>query len=148
MARGLNKVFLIGNLGRDPEVRQIDEGKIRVSFSLATSSTYKMKEGGTNTKTEWHKIVLWSPIAEVAQKYLSKGRQVCIEGELSTRSYEDQSGEKRSITEIVGRNLILLGSRSDDIEDIPNAAPSTEHATEEKSPLTEEQEKEEDNLPF
>lgn len=112
MANGLNKVQLIGNLGKDPEVRVFEGNRKRVSFSLATSRTYKSREGLSTTKTEWHNIVLWSPTAEIAERFLTKGSQVYIEGEINNRSYETDTGEKRYITEINGRQLLLLGRAS------------------------------------
>ena len=108
MANGLNKVQLIGNLGKDPEVRVFEGNRKRVSFSLATSRTYKSREGLSTTKTEWHNIVLWSPTAEIAERFLTKGSQVYIEGEINNRSYETDTGEKRYTTEINGRQLLLL----------------------------------------
>lgn len=108
MANGLNKVQLIGNLGKDPEVRVFEGNRKRVSFPLATSRTYKSREGLSTTKTEWHNIVLWSPTAEIAERFLKKGSQIYIEGEINNRSYETDTGEKRYITEINGRQLLLL----------------------------------------
>ena len=108
---GVNKVILIGNLGKDPEVRHLDNGRAVANFSLATSETYKNKQGERVTNTEWHNIVLWTPLAEIAEKFLKKGGQVYIEGKLTTRSWDDQEGNKRYTTEVVGNNLTLLGSK-------------------------------------
>ena len=116
MANGLNKVQLIGNLGRDPEIRSFDNDRKKVTFSLATSRTYTSRDGAATTKTEWHNVVLWSPLAGIAEKYLSKGRQVYIEGELTTRSYKGSDGTKKYITEIVGRNMLLLNGRNEAME--------------------------------
>ena len=113
MAGSLNKVLLIGNLGKDPEVRHLENGRAVANFSLATSETYKNKQGERVTNTEWHNIVLWSPIAEIAEKFLKKGNQVYIEGKLTSRSWDDQDGNKRYTTEVVGNNLTLLGTKSD-----------------------------------
>ncbi|PIW04535.1 MAG: single-stranded DNA-binding protein [Cytophagales bacterium CG17_big_fil_post_rev_8_21_14_2_50_40_13] len=110
---GVNKVILVGNLGKDPEVRHLENGRAVANFSLATSETYKNKQGEKVTNTEWHNIVLWSPIAEIAEKFLKKGNQVYIEGKLTTRSWDDQDGNKRYTTEVVGNNLTLLGAKSD-----------------------------------
>uniref|UniRef100_UPI00404819DD single-stranded DNA-binding protein n=1 Tax=Roseivirga sp. TaxID=1964215 RepID=UPI00404819DD len=110
---GVNKVILVGNLGKDPEVRHLENGRAVANFSLATSETYKNKQGEKVTNTEWHNIVLWSPIAEIAEKFLKKGNQVYIEGKLTTRSWDDQDGNKRYTTEVVGNNLTLLGTKSD-----------------------------------
>jgi len=110
---GVNKVILIGNLGKDPEVRHLDNGRAVANFSLATSESYKNKEGERITNTEWHNIVLWTPLAEIAEKYLNKGKQVYIEGRLTTRSYDDKEGNKKYITEVVGQNLTMLGTRGE-----------------------------------
>lgn len=110
---GVNKVILVGNLGKDPEVRHLDNGRAVANFSLATSETYKNKQGERVTNTEWHNVVLWTPLAEIAEKFLKKGSQVYIEGKLTTRSWDDQDGNKRYTTEVVGREMTLLGSRSD-----------------------------------
>lgn len=106
----LNKVMLIGNLGSDPEVRQLDSGVTHAKFSLATSRNYKNKSGEKTMITQWHTVVLWRGIAEVAEKYLKKGDKVYIEGEISYRDYE-KDGKKVYFTEIVGSNLQMLGSK-------------------------------------
>ena len=111
--RGVNKVMLIGNLGKDPDM-QFLEGNIGVAkFSLATTETYKDRNGKLISQTEWHTVVLWRGLAELAQKYLHKGSLVYIEGRLKTRSWEDKEGNKKFATEIVGDNLIMLDKRSD-----------------------------------
>ena len=110
---GVNKVILVGNLGKDPEVRHLENGRAVANFSIATSESYKNKQGEKVTTTEWHNVVLWSPIAEIAEKYLKKGNQVYIEGKLTTRSWDDQDGNKKYTTEVVGNNLTMLGSKSD-----------------------------------
>jgi len=107
---GVNKVILVGNLGKDPEVRHLDNGRAVANFSIATSETYKNKQGERVTNTEWHNVVLWTPLAEIAERFLKKGNQVYIEGKLTTRSWDDQDGNKRYTTEVVGRELTLLGS--------------------------------------
>jgi single-strand DNA-binding protein len=105
--------MLIGNLGKDPDM-QFLEGNIAVAkFSLATTETYKDRSGKLISQTEWHTIVLWRGLAELAQKYLHKGSQVYIEGRLKTRSWEDKDGNKKFATEIVGDNLIILDKKSD-----------------------------------
>jgi single-strand DNA-binding protein len=109
---GINKVILVGNLGKDPEVRFFDNDKKKASFSLATSETYNNKEGEKITRTEWHNVVLWGRLAEIAEAYLRKGRQVYIEGKISSRSYEDKEGNKRYVTEINGQQMQLLGRQS------------------------------------
>lgn len=113
MMRGVNRVMLIGYLGKDPEM-QFLEGNIAVArFSLATSETFKDKNGKLISHTEWHAIVFWRGLAELAQKYLHKGSQVYIEGRLKTRNWEDKAGNKNAATEIIGDNLIMLDKRSD-----------------------------------
>lgn len=111
MANGVNKVILVGNLGKDPDIQTFDSGVKKASFSLATSEEYKDKEGNKVQQTEWHNIVLWRGLADVAEKYLNKGNQVYIEGKIKTRSWEDKDGNKRYITEIVGDNMTMLGGR-------------------------------------
>lgn len=109
--RGVNRVFLIGNLGKDPEMQYI-EGNIGVAkFSLATTETHKDRSGKLISQTEWHIVVLWRGLAELAQKYLHKGSLVHIEGRLRTRSWEDKEGNTKIVTEIVGDNLIMLDKR-------------------------------------
>jgi single-strand DNA-binding protein len=105
--------MLIGNLGKDPDM-QFLEGNIAVAkFSLATTETYKDRSGKLISQTEWHTVVLWRGLAELAQKYLHKGSLVYIEGRLKTRSWEDKEGNKKFATEIVGDNLIMLDKRTD-----------------------------------
>ncbi len=111
--RGVNKVMLIGNLGKDPDM-QFLEGNIGVAkFSLATTETYKDRSGKLISQTEWHTVVLWRGLADLAQKYLHKGSLVYIEGRLKTRSWEDKDGNKKFATEVVGDNLIMLDKRND-----------------------------------
>jgi single-strand DNA-binding protein len=116
--RGVNRVILIGNLGKDPEVQHL-EGNIAVAkFPLATTETHKDKNGNLVSQTEWHTIVLWRGLAELALKYLHKGSLVYIEGRLRTRNWEDKDKNKRSITEIVGDNLVMLDKRKESDTDI------------------------------
>jgi single-strand DNA-binding protein len=111
--RGVNRVMLIGNLGKDPDI-QFLEGNIAVAkFSLATTETYKDRSGKLISQTEWHTIVLWRGLAELAQKYLHRGSLVYIEGRLKTRSWEDKEGNKKFATEVVGDNLIMLDKRNE-----------------------------------
>ena len=112
--RGVNHVFLIGNLGKDPEIQYI-EGNIPVAkFPLATTESYKDKKGNTIPQTEWHNIVLWRGLAELAAKYLHKGSLVHIEGSLRTRSWEDKDKVRRFMTEIIATNLVMLDKRHND----------------------------------
>ncbi|HOI48242.1 MAG TPA: single-stranded DNA-binding protein [Prolixibacteraceae bacterium] len=107
----VNKVILIGNVGRDPEIRHLDAGVAVANFPLATSETYTAKNGERVTTTEWHNVVLWRGLAEVAEKYVKKGRQLYIEGRIRTRSYDDKDGVKKYVTEIYGDTMQLLGPR-------------------------------------
>jgi len=110
---GVNKVILIGNLGKDPEIRQLETGVKVASFSMATTESYKGKDGNRVEQTEWHNIVLWRGLAEIAEKYLRKGNTVYIEGKIRTRSWEDKEGNKRYTTEIVGDNMTMIGGKKD-----------------------------------
>lgn len=110
----INKVILVGNVGRDPEVRHLDNNLVMARFSLATSESYRNKNGEKITNTEWHNIVVWRGLAEIAEKYVKKGSQLYVEGKLRTRSWDDKDGNKRYTTEIDCDNLQLLGRRSDD----------------------------------
>jgi single-strand DNA-binding protein len=111
--RGVNRVMLIGNLGKDPDV-QFLEGNIAVAkFPLATTETFKDRSGKLVSQTEWHTVVLWRGLAELAQKYLHKSSLVYIEGRLRTRSWEDKEGNRKFATEVVGDNLIMLDKRID-----------------------------------
>ncbi len=111
MARGINKVILVGNLGSDPEVRYTPSGTAVANFNLATNEAYKDKEGTLQEKTEWHRIVVWDRLAEICEKYLKKGSQIYIEGSLQTRQYEDKEGVTKYTTEIKAREMQILGSR-------------------------------------
>ena len=109
---GINKVILVGHLGKDPEVRHLEGNVTVASFPLATSETYN-KDGRKIEQTEWHNIVMWRGLADVASKYLQKGKLVYIEGKLRTRSFEDKEGHKKYTTEIVAENFTMLGRKSD-----------------------------------
>ena len=109
---GINKVILVGHLGKDPEIRYLEGGVSVTSFPLATSETYN-KDGKKVEQTEWHNIVLWRSLADVAAKYLQKGKLVYIEGKLRTRYFEDKEGIKKYTTEVVAENFTLLGRKTD-----------------------------------
>jgi single-strand DNA-binding protein len=109
----VNKVILVGNVGKDPDVRHLEGGTSVASFPLATSETYKNKSGEKVTNTEWHNIVVWRGLAEVAEKYVKKGAQLYIDGRIRSRSYDDKDGNKKYITEIYADTLRLLGKKSD-----------------------------------
>ncbi|MCA6438060.1 MAG: single-stranded DNA-binding protein [Bacteroidetes bacterium] len=108
---GVNKVILVGNLGRDPEIRYLDGNIARVSFSLATTDFYKDKAGNRIEQTEWHNIVMWRSLAENAEKLLKKGAQIYLEGRLQTRQWQDKDGLKKNITEIIAETFQLLTKR-------------------------------------
>jgi single-strand DNA-binding protein len=127
----VNKVILVGRLGRDPETRYTGSGQAVANFTLATDSTYKDRAGERQKRTEWHRIVAWGKLAEICQQYLKKGSQVFIEGRLQTREWEDKSGQKRSTTEIVASDMRMLGSRGDAAAAAgAGAAPSVSRAAE------------------
>jgi single-strand DNA-binding protein len=120
MANGINKAILVGNLGKDPELRYIPSGNSVTSFPLATSETFKDKSGNRQTRTTWHNVVIWGKLAEIANQYLKKGSQVYLEGRIDNRSYDDKEGNKRYISEVVidfNGKMLMLGSRggSDDV---------------------------------
>lgn len=143
----INKVILVGNVGKDPEIRHLDSGVAVATFPLATSETYVAKNGEKVTSTEWHNIVLWRGLAEVAEKYVRKGRQLYIEGRIRTRSYDDKDGQKKYITEIYGDVLKLLGTR-EGTQGVPAEA---SQKPEFRQPVIEEpdiQGEGEDDLPF
>jgi single-strand DNA-binding protein len=109
----VNKVILVGRLGRDPETRYTGSGQAVANFTLATDSSFKDRSGERQKRTEWHRIVAWGKLAEICQQYLKKGSQVYIEGRLQTREWEDKSGQKRTTTEIVASDMRMLGSKSE-----------------------------------
>lgn len=111
MARGLNKVMIIGNLGKDPEMRYTTSGKPVTSFRVAASRSWKTSDGEQRTETEWFRVVTWGNLAEICNQYLKQGQQVYIEGRLQTRRWEDSEGNPRSTTEIVANEMVMLGDR-------------------------------------
>lgn len=121
---GLNKVILVGNLGKDPEVRHLEGGVAVANFSLATSESFKDKSGQRVEQTEWHNIVVWRGLAEAAEKYLKKGMTIYMEGKLRTRSWDDKEGHKRYITEIVGDTFTVLNRKENSV-----ASSNDDHAT-------------------
>ena len=138
---GVNKVILIGNLGKDPEVRYLDSGVAVANFSLATTESYKNKEGERVSQTEWHNVVLWRGLAEVAEKWLKKGSSVYIEGKIRSRKWEDKEGSTRYTTEILADNMTMLGKKDTGSSE---TSESTTTTTEESIP----QEEKGDDLPF
>lgn len=110
---GINKVILIGNLGKDPDITNIGNDVKKASFSLATTETYKNKDGIKTDQTEWHNIVVWRGLADIAEQYLRKGSKIYLEGSIRYRSYEDKDGNKKYITEIVADSFLMLDRASD-----------------------------------
>ncbi len=131
MSRGLNKVMLIGRLGRDPEMRYTPSGRPVTTFSLATSRTWNTSEGERRTETEWFNIVAWGSLAEICKQFLNKGQQVYVEGRLQSRQWEDGEGIKHSVTEIVANEMIMLGDR----REANNAGPDFTGEEEEEFPF-------------
>ena len=144
---GLNKVMLIGNLGRDPEVRYTPDGTAVANFSIATSREWKDKATGEKKeRTEWHRIVAFRRLGEICGEYLSKGKQVYVEGQLQTRDWEDKEGNKRYTTEIVANNMTMLGRAGDSRSDVPSQDfPSSDPVSQEKGSSGGA---DEDDLPF
>lgn len=144
----VNKVILVGNVGKDPEIRHLEGGTSVARFPLATSETYKNKSGELVTNTEWHNIVAWRQLAELAERYIRKGRQLYVEGKITTRQWDDKDGNKRYMTEIVADNIRLLGKKEEnDTTPEPRAAAPRSNNPE---PIPEEVDlpSEPDDLPF
>jgi len=110
----LNKVMLIGNLGKDPELKYTPGGQAVATFSLATTRQWRDKDGNNQEDTQWHNIKVWARQAEIAQQYLKKGRQIYVEGRIETRSYDDKEGNKKWFTEIISDRFLMLGSKRDE----------------------------------
>lgn len=118
---GVNKTILVGNVGKDPEVRALETGVKVCSFSLATTESYKDKSTGERVdKTEWHNIVLWKHLAEISEKYIKKGSQVYIEGKIQTRQYQDKEGVTKYSTDIVASSMVMLGGKNDSTSQAKN----------------------------
>lgn len=157
----VNKVILIGNVGKEPEVRYYDNGGAVANFSLATTERGYTAANGTQVpdRTEWHNIVLWRGLAEIAEKYIHKGSKIYIEGKIRTRSYDDQQGIKRYVTEVWGDNLELLDRKPDNAQNSRPSFPESSTTKQNKpaqplpqnpstSPGNTNQEDESDDLPF
>lgn len=154
----LNKVMLIGNVGKDPEVRHLESGATTASFTLATTERYKDKNGETKDQTEWHNIVCWRALADLVEKYVRKGSQLYIEGRIRTRSYTDRDGNTRYITEITADNLQMLGRKESGTSTsypAPTPAPAPVHTSAPAAPkstpiidMNAVNEDEGDDLPF
>jgi single-strand DNA-binding protein len=152
MSKGtVNKVILVGRLGKDPEMRYTSSGTAVVNFSMATNHFSKDQDGNNSDTTEWHQVVAFGRTAEVAGEYLNKGKLVYIEGRLQTRSWDDPNGQKRYKTEVVCSNLQLLGSKGDSEVpqgEVPVMEKTTESNNEKESPAATAGGEEEDDLPF
>lgn len=143
---GINKVILVGNLGADPEVRTLESGAKVARIRIATSESYTNKEGNKVETTEWHNVTLWRQQAELAEKYLSKGRQVYVEGKLQTRSWKDSEGNDRYATDIVAREIQFLGGRQEGSSPQPASSSAPSPAT--AQPADTSTGAESDDLPF
>lgn len=139
MSRGLNKVILIGHLGKDPELRYTPNGTAVCNFSLATTEKYKADDGNWVDKTEWHNIVAWRKLAETCSNYLKKGSKVYLEGKLTTETYEKDGGDKKYYTKVVINSMIMLDSKGG------SAGSESSAGSQETEPMTEEND---DDLPF
>jgi single-strand DNA-binding protein len=139
----VNKVILVGNAGRDPEIRHTPSGAAVATFSIATNEVRTNKEGQREERTEWHRIVAFGKLAEICGQYITKGKQVYLEGRLQTKSWEDRDGNKRATTEIIASNMVLLGR--------PGEAPAqdfTPQVPDTPDMLTNELNSQEDDIPF
>ena len=137
MARGVNKVIIIGNCGADPETRYMPSGGAVTNVTIATSETWKDKQSGDKQeRTEWHRVVFFNRLAEISGEYLRKGSKVYIEGSLRTRKWQDQGGQDRYTTEIVGDNMTMLGSRGSQSDASQTPAPSSADAPVSATPTT------------
>ena len=144
---GINKVILVGNLGKDPEVRYLEGGTAVANFPIATSETFKDRTSGERkTNTEWHNIVVWRGLAEIAEKYLKKGSQIYLEGKLRTRQWQDKDGNNRYTTEVVADNLQMLGKKDDSPAN--NASPTPNTASTTSTPEVDKSNDQVDDLPF
>lgn len=144
----INKAILVGNVGNDPEVRHLEAGTPVANFSLATSESYKNREGEKITQTEWHNIVVWRGLAEVVEKYVKKGQQLYIEGRIRTRSWEDKDGNKRYTTEIVADSLQMLGRKNEGSPEGGMGASSAPSLKTETNNSAATEPEPEDDLPF
>ena len=143
---GVNKVILIGNLGKDPEMWTFEDGTKKASFSLATTESYKDKAGNRVDQTEWHNVVLWRGLAGVAEQYLKKGSSVYIEGKIRTRSYQDKEGMTKYVTEIFADNMTMLGSKGGDQSTGNNFQAPAQSQPQQDNSIS--QQSEPDDLPF
>jgi len=149
MAGSVNKVILIGNLGKDPEVRHLENGATVANFPIATSETYTDRNTGQRVEnTDWHDIVAWRGLAEVVEKYVKKGTKVYIEGKLKKRSWQDKEGNTRYTTEVVADEMTILSSRNDQRSESPQAPYNSQGTPEPPSRVDDIINKDQDDLPF
>ncbi|MEJ2093882.1 MAG: single-stranded DNA-binding protein [Gammaproteobacteria bacterium] len=148
MARGVNKVILIGNLGNDPDIRYTQGGAAVANISLATAESWRDKDSGEQQeRTEWHRIVFFGRLAEIVGEYLKKGSQIYVEGRLQTRKWQDKEGKDRYTTEIVANEMQMLGSRSGGSANYDQSPPKTEESSS-SSKVTATQDEFDDDIPF
>ncbi len=151
---GVNKVILVGNLGIDPEIRTLESGAKVARLRIATSESYTNKEGIKVENTEWHTVTMWRALADIAEKYLAKGKQVYVEGKLRTRSWKDAEGNDRYSTEVVADNMQMLGRAGDDQnqggsqQQAPKQQSSPQQSSSQQSSPVSQSASEEDDLPF
>jgi len=147
MGSSLNKALLIGHLGKDPEIRFTADGSPVAHFSLATNEFWVDKSGTRQERTEWHNIVAWNKLADIAKRYLTKGRQVYIEGRIRTREWDDREGNKRRTTEIVASTLVLLGSRAEG-QEVAAPVAAAQRTAAEGEPVLADAAITDDDIPF
>jgi single-strand DNA-binding protein len=150
MSRGLNKVMIIGHLGREPEMRYTPSGRPVTTFSVATSRSWKTSDGERKTQTEWFNVVAWGSLAEICNQYLSKGQQVYIEGRFQTRRWDDENGNHRSALEVVAKEMIMLGERKKNHTDKTNGEDQLENESDDLFSSGDEfdNSEEEEDFPF
>ncbi|MCX8024139.1 MAG: single-stranded DNA-binding protein [Thermanaerothrix sp.] len=139
MSRGLNKVMLIGHLGRDPEMRYTPSGRPVTTFTIATTRTWNTSNGERHTETEWFNVVTWGNLAEICKQYLSKGQQVYVEGRLQTRRWEDSEGNKHTSVEIVANEMMILGERREPLSNNNHFAETLQDAQHSDEDLDEDE---------
>jgi len=127
--RGLNRVTLIGNVGNDPEYKSLQDGTPVAKFAIATTESYRLKNGEIQSRTDWHTIIAWRGLATLAHQYIKKGTLLCVEGKLRNRQYEDKDGQKKQVTEVVAEQIVLLDKKPKTTE------PETNDVSEEQVPF-------------
>ena len=150
MARGVNKVILVGNLGKDPELSYLPSGQSVAKFTMATSRKYKDKTGDLKEETEWHNIVAWGKLGEISAQYLKKGRQAYVEGRIRSHKWEDREGKPRTTVEIYADEVVLLGGRGEEAGEAPARSTGTARPTQTTDDFAQPgpQEITDDDIPF